>query len=1245
MSGSTLQTLADFIANLALRDFGPWLIPPLALLAAALPSRTAIKSTEATAHPRPSPAASQQPASKPPREDLGSTDHDAFHLLCQFLNTDDPSACVTEGVSADKPLAQDAIAASRKDRSSKKKHRTAKRGAPGALKPPSPDPGSLVSAADTARLQLLKDDLRSEGHTLDFLIATMPDPIESHLQYDSDLMLDGIQPAVAAAGYSLDSFDLPWSTKSSADNQPGAPKRDPEREPGMLLYRKGNRLLLIFLIGETPTAGVHKLALSSALGQAAAIEQICALPGNREIRLLGPYFTGSAPSLNSTVKTFKDGYQSKYGRGFPGIRIIGQASGVDQWLFDDLKTEKGASHVFYATQHRSDALVEAVLGYLSTRLGANIAQDVAILEESGTDFGQSLGDQGTWPGLHLPFPLHISAIRSAAKVQAPTDQPLTLSLGSNNAVFSVLTPETIGEDLIPAYSGDLERAATDLMLSDLTATLTRERIRYVLILATNIQDTIFLAQQIRAMHSDITVLVAGTDLLYFNPDVYRDLQNIMVFTTYPLFTADQLWISPFEGAQRRLKFSSERALAVYNAALALLDDPEQDLALGERPTDLMLAYGPPFAYANPATPPIWLVAAGRNGFWPVALIDGYRSFTRSLDESYLWERETSDLGGLPADLSRNVYSPFGLFVFMLITLFSLYFAAVQVFPEKVLTGGCLREPVFKKNRPAGSLRLLAFWLNVSAVFLAALYLQLAPTLVAFHHPGEVSVQLPWLQLAAGAATAALLLIALVLIVWRALPAAAVSTASPAGSDWLAIALLIAAPALALYLLLRYLWSAAFGADEAGAIFASFRFSNLGSGLSTFAPILLLGMAGLLSIYCVLRRLRLLEAMAGDFKTEIPAPFLGFETGSFSDLVSYENEIYRSLSGTFVASWPAWFAVLIPSLILWGYAFLNLSGWGLFPSIEGPEFDQFSAFIFFAVYLGLSLSLVRFILVWWQFRRFLHRLWSHPLLEACVDWDKETARLPLVDLSVPTPTFTSLEFSVERAYEFASLSTELTATSDAAFRQWAAGLRTDTECLQQGMAKVMRSRAERDHQKALESSYATQTKLSQLAGCIATVLEPFWGPHNYPSSADGPLAGWLRTGERFLTSRVMDYCRHILAQLRNLLACTILGMLLTLMAVSYYPFQRQDRLLVFNWGIVLVAVVAAVSALVQMNRDRTLSLLSGGRPNEIDWNRAFFVHLLLYAVIPVLTLLGVQFPAPVDALLRWLGSAFAPAPHS
>jgi len=147
----------------------------------------------------------------------------------------------------------------------------------------------------------------ANGSEVEFLIASVPDPDSVPLRYKFDTYLDAIQQAADTAGFNLYSFDLPWLETSKyqadaftlgreidlslptgqhgmatddADNsvleiKPNDEKRS-DSEPGVMLFQERQRhpnrllkLLLIFVVGETPTTGINKAAFRSALDQIA----------------------------------------------------------------------------------------------------------------------------------------------------------------------------------------------------------------------------------------------------------------------------------------------------------------------------------------------------------------------------------------------------------------------------------------------------------------------------------------------------------------------------------------------------------------------------------------------------------------------------------------------------------------------------------------------------------------------------------------------------------------------------------------------------------------------------------------------------------------------------------------------------------------------------------------------------------------------------------------------------------------
>jgi hypothetical protein len=119
-------------------------------------------------------------------------------------------------------------------------------------------------------------------YQVEHLIATIADPKDSRLDYLFDRNLDAIQRAIEAPGYVLDRHWLPWKKQQNPQAQgltaPPQPSRililtspdqvrtlpprmhpDYTRKPGVILFRqiKGDRgkLLVLFLVGETPTRG------------------------------------------------------------------------------------------------------------------------------------------------------------------------------------------------------------------------------------------------------------------------------------------------------------------------------------------------------------------------------------------------------------------------------------------------------------------------------------------------------------------------------------------------------------------------------------------------------------------------------------------------------------------------------------------------------------------------------------------------------------------------------------------------------------------------------------------------------------------------------------------------------------------------------------------------------------------------------------------------------------------------------
>src|SRR5207244_1554446 len=119
------------------------------------------------------------------------------------------------------------------------------------------------------------------SYKVDFIIATIPDYVDSNSGWLADQGLGAIQSSMARSGYLLDRLRLiDWSRSSAKPGGPASLSRVHEHQPGALIFRTvepsqgGAReedrmqvpvqLQVVLLVLETPTAGVHHAALRNA---------------------------------------------------------------------------------------------------------------------------------------------------------------------------------------------------------------------------------------------------------------------------------------------------------------------------------------------------------------------------------------------------------------------------------------------------------------------------------------------------------------------------------------------------------------------------------------------------------------------------------------------------------------------------------------------------------------------------------------------------------------------------------------------------------------------------------------------------------------------------------------------------------------------------------------------------------------------------------------------------------------------
>jgi hypothetical protein len=412
----------------------------------------------------------------------------------------------------------------------------------------------------------------SNRYSLETLIATLPDPVYSRVGWRYDLFLDAIQRALEANGYVSDRFSMPWQCATKDQRaEPKDPPRLQESEPGVMLFRHtsvgSRKLLALLLVGETPTSGIHKDAFFSALKS---------IGPAGEVRLVGPHSSGSAVSLKIAIDEWH-----KQNAGLRFRIISGSAtSPANKAILED---EKGLID-FRATVIPDNIALDKFREYL-----CDLDPDakVAILRESNTGYGEGIkraqelkessDDQckrKSW--LNLPFPMHISGMRSAYQrdpllKERPALDVVNMNTPPRSTLELPLDEADTARDVAPSMTPPMTSVAVESVLANILSTIARENIRYVGLMATDTRDKLFLASQIRRYCPDVKLFTTEGDLFYSHPSQRPHMEGMIIVSTYPLFTRNQLWSHPFRGNEVRLQFPIHGAYGVYNATLALLN--------------------------------------------------------------------------------------------------------------------------------------------------------------------------------------------------------------------------------------------------------------------------------------------------------------------------------------------------------------------------------------------------------------------------------------------------------------------------------------------------------------------------------------------------------------------------------------------------------------------------------------------------------------------------------------------------
>jgi hypothetical protein len=1088
------------------------------------------------------------------------------------------------------------------------------------------------------------------------LLATVPDPLDSRFAKLFDDEVAAIRMALERSGFIDDRFYDPW--RRDAFGEDGKSLR--WREPGMLVFRridaaeppKGapedeptkdrTELLVLLLVGETPTSGVHRQALRKALDIAAAIQEAPCIPpamaeagrldettGARlpllpKLPILGPAMSGSTESLRMNLtRWFEDQrhppqtpLSCSRGPGPPfNLEIISGSATVD-----DNQPVLGAklsaqiqkrfpqfSSSFRATVHPDSAQREFVLDYLVKRL--DICR-VAFLTEASTTYGEQFADPANQPDVrcndgslprlvNLPFPLHISKLQNiapdAAAAKEPSAPGLQRRLGALERDDDSPTP-----DSFPTKSR-VTQSASEIALREVLDGIATEDVDAIVIVASSTADVLFLVERIRRSFPNVNVVVNDADIVFLHDDV-PFMEGVLAASTYPLSPWTQRLSFPFEGDSNRLLFSSNAAEGTYNAALLLIDDL----------TDInVLDYSRPFAIpSSNFWPPQWMTVISHGTFWPLAV-------HAAADGTYL-QAEVPQHEALPVKkVKQEIWTLPHSYLFLLanvllallnVLTIGAYVRAKFIAPRK----GTVRFERVRRffGRPtakgaqaaAGVLNLFSppkvfshpsmQRFEVAALLLTVLLLNLGFLAIGIVTtlPPTADVTGPWTFVTAllGVITAVVLMLT-----------------AHAFLDWMrfrGIPLRVLALALGLgtILAIGVLASSRLGAlSKAGTegwrvahlMFFIERARNLDSGMSVLWMAVLLAAGHAMWTIGHLRQVRIAED-AVELRThgviaKDPRPAVAADDAPALD--EPMRAVIEEAEGVFPSKLGLILMVIIFGDALWISRHLTY--------FEHPALGWICAVAYALLLALIVFGCARYLRAWWALEDVLARVAPLPIVDAL-------RRIPGRLLTSFKRPWDARVFEVWQRH-----CQELYAAhpnKHAGLKKWAAALKQD------------------------EAAFAANL----LTAPLATQIE--WSKKfpRPPRSKRG--LKWRAQWDQFLAMRLVAFIQYTRTHLTNFIGVSTAAILPALWATNFYPLRQNRFLLMLVLAVAAAAIIVPAVVFVQMNRNYVLSRLARTSPGRVTWDRGFVSSILVHVAVPLLALLAVKFPE----LGRWWGAIIA-----
>ncbi len=1093
-------------------------------------------------------------------------------------------------------------------------------------------------APSLADLFAIKDPSKVE-----FLIATVPDPLHTRLALFTDSSIDAIERGLDVTGWQIATEWLPWNDSADPDEKDPEKRmkeraliRNVEGRPGLIVFKHkivtpgqfDDRVLFVFIVGETPIAGVNKRefkfarqSMRAIREHAVPVERSGAAPGlpqsvvHEYVRILGPTFSGSFHSLFDLIAEDEQIDQKKPFEYIVRSGTATSSADARALISDGINFRGATENSTTQTKQLCDAISDM-----------NVDPDnVAIISEDETDFGDIFSDAPMCTEIKLKvfrFPRDISHLRNAFREATGRSQDGKAPLPYLD--FSLKNSDA-GEDSVPTFSGAQTPLVQDAVVNQIAQAIRRDGVRVVEIAATNVLDVLFLARVLRRDCPNTRLLIPYADLLFVEAAQAGSLTGVLALSTYPMFAARNDWLP--EQKDMPLFAPDSNSEGVSNAAILLsrrCDCSGKCGALADYqgwPASALQSCGP--AVPRLDHPPEWLLTLDREGFLPVRVwtSESSQSTLKSKADDTSWFDDTPSNSEASLRLQRppRIWEVLTAAIASASVLLCLWIAVLARWKDihgseglaiVTCTGAETCRPVY------------------TFLFLTGLTtLQGLLVLPYVWDDSNVPSRLWWLAFVGMLCPCvAASVVILRLLMCKALP-------------WRS-ALMIAG--FVLFGLILWTWSRLCHNNDAGhrSFFFAFRSLELRIGSSPLWPILASFAAILVFLHAQIVRLYLADTQDPEVLTELPGVPLESRlkqscnsfTASLKSLIGLHEQRQRV-------------ACVISIVLLIVGCYLSRAGLRL-SSVDGPQYVALSGSLQVLVLFIVLFACRRCTVLCHLFQEFLSTLNSFPFTRSFRQWDQSIGRQPLWvrQLSLQSPNI-----PIDSAVVLHDLSNSTLITE---CRDEQHEIRHFYLSYRNSLASFLAVQNDADRASVMCRHLSLRKLNTTIAAYVFNEVllkkwrsEALFGSREADQTGSAVQGGSSASGappiprtfgdlaETFVALHYSAFLLYGVKQIRNALMFIPVGYILLVVSLTSYPLQSPR--LIGDVLLVLLAIVVFVlwRCLSTLERDPILSRIAGTDPGRL--NKEFYFKLLGYLGFPALGLLASEFPAVSNFLFSWV----------